>query len=245
MFNSTKNNKITAISTAKTDVWMDEIALPRRRSIIREFALNTSTHALPGIARSQSKHNRIFWSISFVIFTGVMSYFVTQTIINYFQYPTQTSVSIVIERSPLFPAVTVCNISPVRADTLLGEFFNYTDSLNITQPNQTRTINFRLAQLLRQYLIEKVNRNESIKPYFFPLGKMLISCFYNNVRCTVADFITFESSNYGHCFTFNARTKSTNHSPIRTIHDYGSIGFLQLRLYAHSHLYVPTAADGR
>ena len=42
----------------------------RRRSIVRQFCLNTSTHALLGIARSESVHNRVFWSISFVFFHG-------------------------------------------------------------------------------------------------------------------------------------------------------------------------------
>lgn len=32
----------------------------RRRSIIRNFCLNTSAHGLPGIARSQSIWNRLF-----------------------------------------------------------------------------------------------------------------------------------------------------------------------------------------
>ena len=98
----------------------------RRRSIIREFALNTSTHALPGIARSQSKHNRIFWSISFLTFTGIMIYFVVQSLRNYFQYPTQTSVSIVVERSQIFPAVTICNYGAGRSDMSSAEYLNFT-----------------------------------------------------------------------------------------------------------------------
>ena len=52
----------------------DNSKRPRRRSIIREFCLNTSTHALPSIARSESIHNRLFWSISFLAFLAIMIY---------------------------------------------------------------------------------------------------------------------------------------------------------------------------
>ena len=119
----------------------------RRRSIIREFALNTSTHALPGIARSQSIHNCIFWTASFVLFTGVMIYFVSQSIISYFQYPTQTLVSVRIDQRQTFPAVTICNLIPYRYDTAIDPLLEYAKGKNIT--NMTRdyalwTISFRI-----------------------------------------------------------------------------------------------------
>ena len=50
----------------------------RARSIINEFFLNTSTHGLPGIARSESIHNRLFWIATLSCFTGIMLYFITQ-----------------------------------------------------------------------------------------------------------------------------------------------------------------------
>ena len=244
MFNSTKNNQITAISTAKTDVWMDEIVLPRRRSIIREFALNTSTHALPGIARSQSKHNRIFWSISFVIFTGVMSYFVTQTIINYFQYPTQTSVSVVVERSQDFPAVTICNYSPARFDLVIGPLLNFTNQSHLI--NTTNQASFTLTHIeqLKDFLGKKVSVDESVDEFFFNLDIMLISCFYNGQACDATDFISFISAVYGSCATFNARRKNYTEKQLRLTNEVGGTGKLLLRLYAHSHLYIPFLTDG-
>ena len=66
----------------------EEAKMHRRRSIIQEFSLNTSTHGIPGIARSTSVINRVFWSIVFLVFTGVMLYFTIQAIRAYFEYPT-------------------------------------------------------------------------------------------------------------------------------------------------------------
>ncbi|CAF1331132.1 unnamed protein product [Rotaria sordida] len=128
------------------------------RSIIREFSLNTSTHGIPGIARSRSIQNRIFWCISTLIFTGVMIFFITQSIRAYFEYPSQTSVSIAVEWPQAFPAVTICNYSPLRYDRFIGSFLNYTNTLNLT--NTTDTTNFTFAQSLyiNDFLIYKLNQ---------------------------------------------------------------------------------------
>src|SRR5438874_2725987 len=84
----------------------------RRRSIVRDFFMNTSAHALPGIVRSQSTHNRIFWSVSFVIFTGIMIYFLTKAIMDYSEYPTKMDINLAEEWPQYFPAVSLCNAQP-------------------------------------------------------------------------------------------------------------------------------------
>ncbi|CAF1316500.1 unnamed protein product [Rotaria sordida] len=109
----------------------------RRRSIIREFSLNTSTHGIPGIARSQNIHNRIFWIVSTLIFTGIMLFFIVESMKAYFNYPTQTSVSFIVERSQAFPAVSICNFSPIRFDNFIEPFLNFTKSRNLTYTNDT------------------------------------------------------------------------------------------------------------
>jgi hypothetical protein len=234
---SRRISNITATFSMNREVWRPELPRPpRRRSIIREFALNTTTHGLPSIARSQSKHNCIFWSVSTVIFTGIMIFFVTQTIINYFQYPTQMSVSIGVERSQTFPAVTFCNYAPARFDRLIGSFFNYTNGTFTFTPDQVVS--------LQQFLVDTYNAGESVNEYFFSLDVMLINCSYNGEICTADDFISFLSSVRGRCFTFNAKTKTSNGSDVRDTSDNGGPGKLQLRLYVQSHLYVPFISEG-
>ena len=240
------SNRIERVQTIQTNAWKaePEQVRPRRRSIIREFALNTSTHALPGIARSQSKHNRIFWIVSFVAFTGIMSYFVVQSIISYFQYPTQTSVSIVAQAKEPFPAVTICNYCPARFDLMIGPFLNYTNAMNWTNTTNTSTFSLLQAQKLRDYLVFKINAGESLTSVFFSLNIMLMECTYNGYACNASDFIPFISSTYGICYTFNARRKDTQNYTIRNTNDYGGKGRLFLRLYTHNHLYVPYITEG-
>lgn len=238
------NNRVAPEEPTIREAWKSDSPQPRRQSIFREFALNTSTHGLPGIARSQSKHNCIFWTISFIVFMVVMIFFVTQTIINYFQYPTQTSIAIVIERSQAFPAVTFCNYSPARFDRVIGPFLNYTNSINVTNTNDTTIFTLRQANYLRQFFQEQLNADEPVDQYFFTLETMLMDCIYNGMACTANDFISFLSSVRGRCFTFNAKLKGVNSSAVRRTSDNGGPGKLQLRLYVQSHLYIPYVSDG-
>ena len=239
-------NHVTSVVPMTQEASKLESAKPRRRSIIREFLLNTSTHGLPGIAHSQSKHNCIFWTIVFLIFTGILIFFVYQSIAKYFQYPTQTSVSIIIEQSQAFPAVTFCNYAPARYDLVIGPLLNYSNSRNLTNTNDTSMAAFTPAQALmtRDVLQEKLNSNQSVTEFFFSIDIMLIDCSYNGITCTADDFISFISSSYGLCYTFNAKTKNVNGSDVRNTNDNAGSGDLILRLYAHSHLYIPYVSEG-
>ncbi|CAF0993422.1 unnamed protein product [Rotaria sordida] len=214
----------------------------RRRSIVREFALNTSIHGIPGIARSQSIHNTIFWWISFTIFTGITFYFVTQEIRSYFEYSTQTSVNIVSEWPQHFPAFTICNLAPVRYDRFIKPFLNYTTMLNITNTNDTTSISLLQAKYMSDFFQMKINRNESVKEFFFPLSTMLMKCVFNGYSCSAVNFTSFSSSSYGRCYTFNAKLKNINH--VHDSNEYGGPGRLNLRFYVHSHQYVPYIREG-
>ncbi|CAF3610006.1 unnamed protein product [Rotaria sp. Silwood1] len=228
---------IATVFPVDAEALKPDLKLHRRRSIIRDFSLNTSTHGVPGIARRQSIHNRIFWIVSTLVFTGIMLFFVVESIKQYFSYPTQTSVSFAVERSQAFPAVSICNYSPFRLDNFIEPFINFTNSRNLTNTTDTSTISSEQSQYIRKFFQNLLNHGKPVDYYFFPLSSMLISCLYNGKRCQTTDFIPFLSSSFGRCYTFNAKMKS-NESRVRSTTDDGGIGKLELQLYAHSHQYV-------
>ncbi|CAF2079938.1 unnamed protein product [Rotaria magnacalcarata] len=229
-------------TTDKQDFEIIEPAPKRRgaRSIIKEFSLNTSIVGPSGIARSESIHNRLYWTVALISFTGIMLYFIVEAILAYFDYPTQTSVSVVFEWPQAFPAVTICNYASIRYDRFIGPFLNYTNALNLT--NTTDTTNFTVAQInyIDDFLIDVVNKGEPLNDYFFPLSGMMMSCSYNGVACTAANFTSFISPTYGMCYTFNAKLKNIDNGGIRYNSDNGANGLLQLALYAHEQQYVPS-----
>ena len=240
-----RKNGVAAIVAKATQAWTSATPRPRRRSIVREFALNTSAPGISSIARSGSKLNCLFRTVSFVIFTGVMMYFITQSIRHYFQYPTQTAVSVVIDQQAAFPAVTICNYSPFRSDRVLEPLLNYTNALNITNTTDPMNLTPQQLEMLPDFLIEKSNGGASVKEYFFSLAIMLLGCEYNGIPCAASDFRSFLSSMYGLCYTFNTKVRDVNASRLRSITDNAGTGRLLLHLYAHSHLYVPSVSRGQ
>ncbi|CAF0738175.1 unnamed protein product [Rotaria sordida] len=198
----------------------DETKQHCRRSIIREFCLNTSTHALSGIARSE-------------------------TIVAYLKYPTQIDASYVSEWPQYFPAFSLCNASPLRFDKFKEPFFNYIKTRNLTDSNDTTTLSPFQAHYIRDFLIDKINRNESLKPLFYPFSSMFSTCSFNVVRCLETDFLPFISSTYGLCYTFNAKLKYSNNDSIRYGNKNGADGNLKLGLYVHNHQYVPYVRDSK
>ena len=217
----------------------------RRVSIIKEFSLNTSTHGIPGIARSRSTPNRLFWSLSLLVFTGIMMYFVIQSIITYFQYPTQTSVTSIVEWPQDFPAVTVCNYSPLRYDRFNNSFFNYLKLFNLTNARDLRNFTAEQSQYINDFLIYKLNRNESLDEYFYSLESMLIDCNFNGAVCSAKNFTWFRTAVHGLCYTFNAKLKNVANGGVRTSSENGGVGVLSLRFYTHQHQYVPYVSYGK
>ena len=212
------------------------------QSIIQHFAHNTSAHGIPRIARSQSINNRIFWTVSFLAFSGITLYFVVQTIRTYFQYPTQTSVNVVSEWPQNFPAFTICNVARFRYDTFIMSFLNYTNELNITNTNDTTSFSSFQSNYVDEFIRMKINENQSLDSFFFPLSSMLIKCIFNGQVCSTSDFTSFVSSYYGLCHTFNAKLKNMTHA--RRSDQYGGDGKLELSFYVHSHQYIPYTGEG-
>jgi hypothetical protein len=171
----------------------------RRRSIIRDFFRLTSIHGLPAITRSYNPKNLFCWSLIFILFFCVMLYFVTTSILLYFTYPTQTNVDTTIEYPILFPAVTVCNYASLRYDLLIGPFTNYMNSLGLIPSNTSAATilsNPNVMLFIEQFLINVVNKNESIADYVFNLNELLFSCLYNGLACNASDFVQVSPSSF-------------------------------------------------
>jgi len=219
----------------------EEIIKDKKKSndysrILREFSLNTTAHGLPGIARSESIHNCIYWSIALICFTGFMIYLIIQAILAYFNYPTQIDLSYDAEWPQYFPAFSFCNVGGIRFDQFIGPFLNY---MNLTMDNMTTVLSFDQILLIGSFIQDLLNNNGSMEPFFYPLSSMLYSCSFNSEPCSSTDFIPFITATYGLCYTFNAKLKNSNGTNIR----YGGTGKLELGLYVHSHQYLPYLID--
>ncbi|CAF1068437.1 unnamed protein product [Adineta ricciae] len=210
----------------------------RRRSIVIDYLIATSTHGLRGVGRAYSKSNKIFWIITFTFATGLMFYFVISAILQYFAYPTQTNVEINLDPQMNFPAVTICSGNPnpyKRINASLVDFFYRLYPSNVTF-NQSF-----LNSLQIPLYIDLFNRNktEELQSISFQLTDMMLSCTYNGISCLNA-FITSITPSFGNCYTFNWKTST----PFFTLNNFSSTFVardgLAMSFYIPRESYFPT-----
>ncbi len=78
----------------------------------------------------------------------------------YLAYPTQTRVYIRLDRSQLFPAVTICSGNPVRCDKYLTPLITYilTHNLSSSPPNITSNDAYKGAF---NFMVDLFNNNKT------------------------------------------------------------------------------------
>ena len=176
-------------------------------SVVVDYLISTSTHGLRGVGRAYSTLNRLFWVFIFTVATGFMCYFVVSSVLQYFAYPTQTKVEILLDLSMPFPAVTICSANPNRYDKMNTSLVNFFYRLYSTNATFNQTILNSLALPLYGDLFNRNQIDESRSIGFY-ISDMLLACTYNGIDCSNA-FIPSISSVLGNCYTFNWKT-STN-----------------------------------
>lgn len=91
---------------------------------MNEFISETSVAALTRIHRSTSNGKRVMWII---VFFGMFAYMTFQIITlcqQYFNYPVELKITLRTAHVLEFPAVTICNINPVRKEQLMHSDLN-------------------------------------------------------------------------------------------------------------------------
>jgi acid-sensing ion channel 5 len=210
----------------------------RRKSIILDYLLAASTHGLRSVGRAYSKTNRIFWAFTFAVAFGCMLYFVTSSILQYYTYPTQTSVDIRLDRNMTFPAVTICSGNPFRYDTLNTSLISY--FYRLVPPNTpfNQTV---LNSLVIPLIVDLFSRNQTseLVSIGFQLSDYLLQCTYNGINCSNV-FTASISPAMGNCFTFNWKALGN----VFTISDYGDTLLiregLSMSFYIPQELFFPT-----
>jgi hypothetical protein len=166
-----------------------------------------------------------------------MFYFVVSAILQYFAYPTQTTVEIQLDRQMPFPAVTICSGNSYRYDKANASLVSY--FYRLYSQNATFNQNI-LNSLLIPLVVDLFSRNqtEELVSIGFQLSDFLLSCTYNGIDCSDA-FIPSISSGMGNCFTFNWKATGK----VFTISDYGQTPLirdgLSMSFYVPQELFFP------
>lgn len=84
---------------------------------INEILMSTTIHGVPKLIKNQHKLLKLIWLICICMSVCGMGFFLTKSLINYFQYEVITNINVYRDKVAQFPAVTFC-IHSTRDTTL-------------------------------------------------------------------------------------------------------------------------------
>jgi hypothetical protein len=105
--NLIKNNHISINTTTKYE---------RIKKKTKEILLVSSAVGIPNVIKSEKLLIKIIWLILIAISTAIGSYYVIKSIIDYTNYITVTTVSILDEHESEFPTLTFCYYLPTSSN---------------------------------------------------------------------------------------------------------------------------------
>ena len=109
---------------------------------------------------------------------------------------------------------------------------NISSTLNSDESGGLPTIYLakRAMRLLKAVSFAQAATNMSaVKQLGWSLNILLKSCYFNGVQCSISDFFSWFSFDYGNCYTFNYR--SSANATLRQTSSTGSESGLTLELF--------------
>lgn len=217
------------------------------KEILKESALSTTNHALPNIVRNKNVYIRLMWIFCFFASTGICSYAVIQSIINYLNYEVVTKINLFYENPTQFPTVTFCNLDPIHTKDL-GDFINTT----FANAWNTSTYDNRvdLIKAITMFSLVTILTNDSMKKQSgLSINDMLISCKFDLELCNSSQFEWYYDFFYGNCFKFNSNgnlnvTKTGKYAGLNLELFVGSKSLYNLAIEKGVHIFINNKTVG-
>ena len=166
----------------------------------RHFLSNSTLHGLQYVFNSETKFRSIIWAAFLLMCTGHFVYKSSLLLRAYYSYEVTSKVTVKYEKSPEFPAVTICHFNMLR-ESFVKEF----------KAEKLLEIAFR-----RSSLRTKVNRSEVTWKEFgnasmedvyeeggHQIKKMMKTCSWSGEKCDARNFTRILTP-MGLCHTFNS-----------------------------------------
>ena len=176
--------------------------------------------------------------ICVLVASGLASYTVIESFIDYFSYGVVTTSRTMFEIPTLFPKVTICNVNPFTTEYA----YNFLKELDTSNSFFDKILTFEESTALLSTLyykaMNKVNdksiSDQTRKNLSHTLKDMMISCMFNGVACNSSDFVWKFDPIYGNCFVFNSGIDVNGQSTsLRETNVAGQYYGLQLEMYVN------------
>ena len=204
---------------------------------VKDCFAHSSFHGLPFLAVSLKAKIRLTLWIT-VISTAIILMLLSLSAITtrYLSGSIYTSTSRHFPKELPFPAITICNVNPLRRYAILGSglslegadlFLTYTLAKNnVSMPTAD------LNSFVQQYDRVSGGNNSFYKDLGHDVNTQVLSCTFDGRRCSVDNF-TVRVSSKGVCYTFDPNSDLTHYYSGRHGYRYGLIIRINLEQYQY------------
>ena len=191
------------------------------RNKIAQLLESSTSHGLPNIVRSNRPSIKILWAICFVASVSVCSYMVFLSVSQYLEYGVVTKSELLAETKSTFPTVSICDLDPLPST--YAQSFVYATVASITQ--EQTLLNAKI-DLIGDFILENKIAlfkasikdtgqdigDENRKKLGFSLSESIKLCLFNQIKCSISDFLWYFDPTLGNCYRFNADSASLRES---------------------------------
>lgn len=163
---------------------------------------NSTVHAVPNIIRTNNNIVIILWSIFLFSSTGFCSYFILDSILEYFEYKTTINIETVFESSSEFPEIIVCNWNMFTTPYAFEFLSNHSKSRKNKSDIFNQSIDLVNFKIIARSLFRKMPNEQQSKMSYSP-DQFIFKCSFNYKECGIENFTEITDKLYGKCFTFN------------------------------------------
>lgn len=112
------------------------------KEAIYETAADSTAHSIPLIFKRESIVLKVFWFVCLLAATGVCSWMISTSIIDYLGYDTVSKTENVLEIPTLFPTVSFCNMNAFLTNSSLEFVKNLLIKNGLYDPNSSQVGSF-------------------------------------------------------------------------------------------------------
>ncbi|KAJ7377745.1 Acid-sensing ion channel 2 [Desmophyllum pertusum] len=167
------------------------------------FVESSTLHGMRYVFTSPTTFRRILWAFFLLSGMGYFSFHSSKLLEKYFSYPIATKVTLVHEKEPDFPSVTICNFNMFRKS--LVNAYNYEQVLRYTTRDQfgkfagieinDSNIDWSVYEGVNMSLVYHLGGHQ--------MQDMLKGCSWSGEKCSYKNFTPVLTS-MGLCHTFNS-----------------------------------------
>ena len=167
------------------------------------------------VYRAEALILKLFSLLFVIVATSIAAFMIIGTFMQYFKFEVSTNTRTIFETPAPFPKITICSNNQFQTEYAIQflKSINKEVAPNVsifeTTEIQNRTYEEK-RQLIKKILdisIARMNTdltNEQRKKLGHNLSDLLVSCRFNNLHCSSADFLWMFDANYGNCYIFNS-----------------------------------------